>query len=237
MKFYRAFFLKLSMVISGTIAVDIVYITDLPAFSLLAPCAAGAVSEAVQGLTENLCPGAVTALEYCACTQDQKSAQIASTISSQVLNTCSSTASDDVHSASAVFSVYCNQGENSAPFPPITNGVTQYISDLPAYTDLGPCAGDALSNVLAELTELRCPPAASALVSCACLKNQNSLLVSENINTQVLNSCASTHTQDVSSAQAVFAGYCGLNNGTSSFPTISQLPGSLTYYITAMTEL
>ena len=58
-----------------------------------------------------------------------------------------------------------------------------------------------------------------------CNKNQNSLRASQGINTSVRYSCAS-NTEDISSAQAIFAGYCGLNNnGTSEFPKAEGPPG------------
>ena len=85
-------------------AADLVYVTDLPSFSSLAPCAQDAVSNQVQDLTESACPQAVTALESCACSQDNNAASVVSAISTDVLNYCSSTATDDVASASAVFS-------------------------------------------------------------------------------------------------------------------------------------
>jgi hypothetical protein len=44
--------------------------------------------------------------------------------------------------------------------------------------------------------------------------------------------CGSTHSEDLTSAQAVFAGYCEMGNGTTSFPTASYLKGDVTYYIT-----
>lgn len=83
---------------------DIIYVTDLPIFSSLAPCAQYAVSYQVQDLTESTCPQAVTALESCACSQDHNGASVASAIASNVLEYCSSTATEDVASASAVFS-------------------------------------------------------------------------------------------------------------------------------------
>lgn len=67
-------------------AADTVYVTDLPIFSALAPCAAWAVSNVIQGLTELACPAPVTALESCACTQDQNSASISARLSTAVLN-------------------------------------------------------------------------------------------------------------------------------------------------------
>ncbi|KAE8442365.1 hypothetical protein EG329_003436 [Mollisiaceae sp. DMI_Dod_QoI] len=222
--------------VEDVLAIDLVYVTDLPVFSALAPCAQFAVSYEVQQLTREQCPAAVTALESCACTQDQNSAAISSSISSQVLYTCGNTASDDLTSASIVFSAYCNQGGPVSTQPPGPT-VTQYITDLPAYSELAPCASNALSYLVMGMTRSDCNTLGpSALASCVCTKNQNSLAASESLNTQIKYSCGSTHSADITSAQAVLAGYCGLANGTSSFPTPSYLPGSVSYYITALPQ-
>ncbi len=86
-------------------AADTIYVTDLPQYSSLAPCAQYAISDQVQGLTESACPPGVTALASCACSKDNNAASIASAIVTGVLGYCSSTATEDVASASAVFSV------------------------------------------------------------------------------------------------------------------------------------
>jgi hypothetical protein len=44
--------------------------------------------------------------------------------------------------------------------------------------------------------------------------------------------CGTIHTEDSSSAQAVFSGYCGMQAGTTAFPSPSYLAGDVTYYIT-----
>jgi hypothetical protein len=147
-------------------AADIVYVTDLPAYSSLAPCAAEAVSYHIQGLTESTCPQGVTALESCACTQDNNAASVASGIASNVLYYCSSTATEDVASASAVFSRYCNQGSPGPAVTPAPTLVSQYISDLSAYSNLvGPYI-PAISPTL-TLTFIRhlAPRAALAMLS------------------------------------------------------------------------
>jgi hypothetical protein len=77
----------------------------------------------------------------------------------------------------------------------------------------------------------KCPTNAPALASCACKKNQNSLVVSQIINSEAKSSC-SGHSVDVSSAQAMFAAYCAMNDGTTKFPVPSKPPGDMTYYIT-----
>lgn len=150
----------------------------------------------------------------------------------QVGYSCGTTATDDVASASAVFSAYCNQATTVAVPTPTAGAVSKYITDLPAFSDLGPCAGSALSYVVQYLTNAKCPTGASALESCACTKGQNSLAISESLSTYVSYSCGSSHSQDITSAQAVFAGYCGMGAGSSSFPTPSVLAGPVTYYIT-----
>jgi uncharacterized protein with beta-barrel porin domain len=120
----------------------------------------------VQGLTGEKCPASVTALESCACTKDQNSAAVVASIASNVQENCGNTASEDVASATVVFSAYCNQ-QNAVTLPTGVP-VTQYITDLPAYSDLGGCASDAVSYVVQGLTGERCPAAASLLVSYLC---------------------------------------------------------------------
>jgi hypothetical protein len=117
-------------------AADIVYVTDLPVFSSLAPCAASAVSYVVQGLTESSCPQGVTALESCACGGGGVPHAVSSNISDNVLFYCSSTATEDVASASAVYSSYCNQGKPGPSITPAPTLVTQYITDLTAWSQL-----------------------------------------------------------------------------------------------------
>ncbi|KAF4632516.1 hypothetical protein G7Y89_g5603 [Cudoniella acicularis] len=218
-----------------------VYVTDLPAFSSLAPCAASAISYVVQGLTQSICPSGVTELVSCACTQDSNSAAIASSITTQVKDDCSSTATADITSALSVFSGYCNQGTAVAAAAtttgPAASGVTQFITDLPAFAYLAPCAQSGLSYAIQNAAKNDCPTQASGLQSCACTKDQNSLAASENINSDVSEYCdGPTHTADISSAQAVFAGYCGLAGGSSVFPSPSYLAGKMTYYITDLQQ-
>jgi hypothetical protein len=211
---------------------SIVYVTDLPEFSSLAPCAASAVSYVVQGLTNTKCPVLVTALESCACTKDQIPAAVATGISSSVLYSCGSTATDDVASASRVFDRYCNQDAVVTSAAPAPTLVSQYITDLPAFASLAPCAASAVSYVVQSLTNRQCPEGPSALASCACSKNQNSLAASGSLNSAVKYSCGSTNTEDITSAQSMFAGYCALGAGVTSFPVGTGLAGSLTYYVT-----
>jgi hypothetical protein len=223
------------LAVTSVAKADIVYVTDLPNFSALAPCASAALKYAVQSLTYEKCPEAVTALESCACTKDNNAVAVSSTIASNVLESCGATASEDVSSASVVFDNYCNQDVSATPFAAPKHPVSVFISDLPAFSDLAPCGRSGLSYAMYSIAYTLCPSEATALAPCACQKNQNSLVVSQYINTEVRSYCGSTMTEDVSSAHAVFSGYCGLNNGTSDFPTKSELT-AMTYYITDLQE-
>jgi hypothetical protein len=149
-----------------------------------------------------------------------------------VLYSCGSTATEDVASAADAFSAYCNQATAVAVPTPTSGAISRYITDLSAFSDLAPCAQTALSYSVQGLTNSKCPSGASILQSCACTKGQISLSISEALSTAVSYTCGSTHTADIASAQAIFAGYCGLGNGTSDFPTPSPLAGKMTYYIT-----
>lgn len=122
--------------LGALVAADIVYVTDLTVFSSLAPCAASAVSEAILGLTQSSCPQGVTALESCACSKDNIPKVVSSSIASSVTYLCGSTATEDVASASAVYSAYCNQGSPAPAITPAPVLVTQYITDLAAYSQL-----------------------------------------------------------------------------------------------------
>ncbi|KAI2633165.1 hypothetical protein GGS26DRAFT_555510 [Hypomontagnella submonticulosa] len=215
-------------------AQEIVYVTDLSIFTVLAPCAARAVSANVQSQTYENCPEAVTDLQSCVCTKNNNFASISTGISKSVSYSCGSTASEDQASAASVFSAYCNQA-SVTPFPTPSNPVSQYITDFPAWQDLAPCAASGLSYIVQSMTYDLCPAEPGLLATCVCNKNQNSLRASQGINTSVKYSCSS-HTADIESAQALFAGYCGLVKGTSSFPTTSDPPGDMTYYITALPE-
>ncbi|VBB80131.1 Putative protein of unknown function [Podospora comata] len=224
--------LLLSQTITLVVSQSVVYVTDLTIFNSLAPCASWAVSYNIQSLTRNACPQAVTELQSCVCSKNNNFASIASDISSSVRLTCGSTATEDQSSAATVLSAYCNQA-TPVSFPSPT-AVSVAITDIAEMDLLAPCARSALSYAVRDLRG-KCPTDNAGYASCACFKNQNSLLVSQEINTSVRRACSS-NAADVSSAQAMFAGYCGLNNGTSNFPKPTDPPGAMTYYVTDLPQ-
>ncbi|KAI0545016.1 hypothetical protein F4679DRAFT_588945 [Xylaria curta] len=226
---------------------NVVYVTDLSIFTVLAPCAQAAVSGNINYATVSDCPSAAAGLQSCLCTKNLKS--ISSAISSsidyrcyvisiisrsKIKDTCGSTATDDQASAQTVLSGYCNQAAIT-PFPSPSHIVSQYIVDLPAYHNLAPCAQSGLAGIVLGMTYDRCQTDASLLATCACKKNQNSKWATDQIASSVKFYCDS-HTADITSAQEIFAGYCGLVDGTSSFPATTNPPGDMTYYITALKE-
>ncbi|KAK8014407.1 hypothetical protein PG990_007703 [Apiospora arundinis] len=224
------------LALSGSLATasDIVYVTELTIFTELAPCAASALSYNVMSMTYSACPQAATDLQSCVCSKGSIPSVLQAAISKSVSSSCGSTATDDQASASRVYAAYCNQA-NITPFPKPTQTVSQYIMDFPEMAQLAPCAASAVSYNVMSMTYDLCPTDASLLAPCVCNKNQNSLRVSQGINSGAKSSCSS-HTADVSSAQAMFAAYCGLVNGTTSFPTPSNPPGDMTYHVTGMAE-
>ncbi|KAI1177117.1 hypothetical protein F4777DRAFT_227624 [Nemania sp. FL0916] len=204
--------------VSIVAATDIVYVTDLSIFTVLAPCAQAAVSGIIDYETVDNCPTAAAELQSCICSK----------------NTCGSTATDDQASAATILNAYCNQ-DAITPFPSPSHTVSQYVVDLPAYHQLAPCAQTGLGGIVLGMTWDKCQADASLLATCACEKNQNSAWASSQIESSVKENCEG-HTEDVASAQAVFSGYCGLVEGTTSFPTTSDPPGNVNYYITALKE-
>ncbi|KAK3899374.1 hypothetical protein C8A05DRAFT_37015 [Staphylotrichum tortipilum] len=214
-------------------AASIAYVTDMPVFSALAPCAQSALSYNILSQTYDKCPEAATDLQSCVCTKNNNFASISSKISLSISYSCGSSASDDQTSAQSVLSAYCNPSATIS-FPSPT-AVSAYITDLPEFDYLAPCAQSALKYAVGTMTYYNCLSDAPELASCACNKNQNSLDVSRIINTSAKYSC-SGHTADISSAQAMFAAYCAMNAGTTKLPLPSKPPGDMTYYITDLPQ-
>ncbi|KAL5349338.1 hypothetical protein ACLOAV_005628 [Pseudogymnoascus australis] len=209
-------------------------ISDLPNFSSLAPCAQTAVYVAVGQLTNNECPSGVVALQSCACTKGGIATNVQKSISSTVAARCGTTASEDFISASQMFNQYCSPGAKVTTKPANPNALAVYITDLPAFSYLAPCAQTAVSNAVQGMSADKCPKGPSALNSCVCTKNQNSFAASSSIVAAVQYTCGSTQNADISSAQAVLAGYCKLGAGVTSFPVPSNAVGKMTYYIIDM---
>jgi len=80
--------------------------------------------------------------------------------------------------------------------------VSYYITDLPQFTSLAPCARSGLSYGVFANTYSLCPEGPQALASCACLKEGMSVYASSEITSSVRYYCSS-NVADVTSALAV----------------------------------
>ncbi|KAI1326560.1 hypothetical protein F5Y16DRAFT_226612 [Xylariaceae sp. FL0255] len=223
-------FLALASWLALTSGTDVVYVTDLSIFTVVAPCVQTAISDVIFYLTDSLCQSDAPALQSCVCSQDNNFPSISKTISEGVSDACGSTASDNQATAATVLLAYCNQNSNYAlPSPTVT--VSDYITDITEFQNLAPCAATALSELVQSMTNTRCPSSADLLATCACEKDGNTDYLSAQIRTDIGFWCSS-HSEDITSAQNMLNAYCGLVNGTSSFPQPTNPPGDMTYYIT-----
>ncbi|KAF6789967.1 hypothetical protein CSOJ01_14689 [Colletotrichum sojae] len=215
------------------IAANIVYVTDLSIYTLLAPCAQTAISYNIFSQTYSACGEAPTDLQSCICTKNNNLGAISTSISKSVSYSCGSSASDDQTSVAAVLSKYCNP-DADVNFPtPTANIVTQYATDVPAFSNMAPCAQSGVSYAISSMTSL-CPEPASLMAPCICAKNDNSARVSRSIASLVRYSCSNA--ADVTSAGDFYNAYCAMNQGTTAFPQPSPPPGDMTYYITALSQ-
>lgn len=171
----RNFLALMALSASAAIAQDVVYVTDLTIFTALvcslsfvshlimehevcisravltstvqAPCAASAVSYNVQAQTYDNCPEAVEDLQSCVCTKNNNFAAVSKAISSSVSYSCGPTATQDQASAATVLEAYCSQGDEFS-FPEPETSVTEFITDVPGFGDLAPCAASGLAYVV-----------------------------------------------------------------------------------------
>ncbi|KAM0276564.1 hypothetical protein ACHAQH_006616 [Verticillium albo-atrum] len=209
---------------------DVQYITDLELYSLLAPCAQTALSQNVQNQISS-CGEAVTDLQSCVCTKGNNYADISTSISSSMSWNCGTTATEDYSSGYVVYSAYCTPDKTFNLPTPTANLVSEMITDIPMFTNLAPCAQSGLSLAVGRMST-NCPEANNQYAPCVCTRNENPLQISSDIKSAVSYNCENAH--DITSAQDFFSAYCGMNDGTTAFPTPSNPPGDMSYYITAL---
>ncbi|TEA12339.1 hypothetical protein C8034_v006037 [Colletotrichum sidae] len=198
-----------------------------------APCAKTAISYNVFSQTYSACGEAPIDLQSCICTKNNNLAAISTSISKSISYSCGSSASDDQTSAAAVMSQYCNPDATVNFATPTANIVTQYATDLPAFSNMAPCAQSGVAYAISSMTSL-CPEAASLMAPCICAKNDNSARVSRSVASLVRYSCSNA--ADVTSAGEFYNAYCAMNKGTTAFPQPSPPPGDMTYYMTALSQ-
>ncbi|KAK4103287.1 hypothetical protein N658DRAFT_494616 [Parathielavia hyrcaniae] len=209
------------------------YVTDMPIYSALAPCAQSAISYAVMSNTYSVCPEGAAELQSCVCTKNKNLASVSSRIATSVSYSCGDAASHDQSSVQTVLSAYCDP--TATITLPTPTAVQVFITEIAEFSYMAECAQSGLKYAVASMTNTFCPTDAPALADCACNKNKNSAMVSSVINSRVKSSCSGI-LPDITSAQAMFAAYCGLNAGTSAFPVPSPPPGDMSYYITDLPQ-
>ncbi|KAH7161632.1 hypothetical protein EDB81DRAFT_350835 [Dactylonectria macrodidyma] len=218
-------------------ATDVVYVTDLEIYTLLAPCVASAISYDVFALTYSTtaCGDSESALQSCACSNEGRFNDLYSSISTDVTYSCGSSATDELTSASKMMEQYCNQDEMTVTFfSPTANLVHAYITDLPQMDYMPPCAQSAVSEAVMGAGAYNCPEAAELFAPCVCSKSDVVSSVSDVLRKSVKYSCSNN--QDVTTAQNFYNEYCAMNEGTTSFASPEGPPGDMTYYITALPQ-
>jgi hypothetical protein len=225
------------LLISTSLAQDVEFVTDLDAYSLLAPCAADAISSIVAEQTQyNTCDGGVTELQSCICSNTALAKNVTSSIEDKVKSSCGGNGdSDDQMSASRVIAKYCDP-KLKVEFPtPTTNIVNAYITDIGAIENLPPCASSALESAVMTMPESRCPTGAVSLYApCVCSKDVVVEDISFYISLSVGEKCSND--ADVTSAFKLYTNYCNMNKGKTSFEMPKNPPGDMTYHITGLPE-
>ena len=199
------------------------YLLEFPLVSVLAPCASQGLSWAADSLTVD-CNTAAKPPVYasCACLKNQNSAFMTEQLSTQITRNCGTTATDDISSVLSVFSAYCIAAQPAAVAATTTPAAATapQITAVPGTSALAPCAAGAWSWAIDSLTQdcnLNAAPTLQA--SCACLKDQNSAFMTEQLSIQVTRNCGTTATDDISSVYALFSSYCGYAKAVSAAAT------------------
>ncbi|CAG9982499.1 unnamed protein product [Clonostachys byssicola] len=236
------------------LAADVVDVTDIGIFSQLAPCAASALSWAVnRESSASSCSGA-TQLQSCVCSNSAISNKVLATMTTDLTSSCGGPATDDINSAKQVYTKFCNP-DSTITFPsPTTNIVNAYITELSEMQYMAPCAQSGLSAAVmgqvgftaiytrvfqdGSLTTSgkmsKCPKDADRYAPCVCSKPHVTSSVSNALVSSIKYYCSNT--EDLSFAQTFYHEYCAMNNGTTSFAVPSGPPGDMTYYISALPQ-
>ncbi|KAI9150241.1 hypothetical protein HJFPF1_09998 [Paramyrothecium foliicola] len=221
-------------------AKDPVYVTDLKLFSSLAPCAASAITYGINAITASTsaCGEGEKQMHSCVCSHTADFNSISSRVSTEVISSCLGTSSasvtDDISSASLMLKQYCSQ-DATITFSEPEHKVNAYITELSEIATLPFCAQSALSYAVANgVGWYKCPEDASLYAPCVCGKGGVAAEVTSSLSSVARTTCSNA--EDASYALDFFAGYCGMNDGTTSFPTLKNPPGDMTYHITGLPQ-
>ncbi|KFH45408.1 hypothetical protein ACRE_037520 [Hapsidospora chrysogenum ATCC 11550] len=217
-------------------------VDEITAFKLLAPCAATALSYAIDAQTQEAdCGPSPEELQSCICSDDGLRDDVGSSIKSDISSRCGPFSVDaDLRSATRVFNQFCSPDKTVEFDTPTENIVTDYITDLDEIKHLGPCASSGLAAAIGELIiikqfESRCPEPVSLFAPCICGKENFDSQASKSISLSVSFSCGG-YREDIDSAYIFYKAYCAMNDGTTSFPAPSSPEGDMSYHITALPQ-
>ncbi|KAH8172368.1 hypothetical protein LIA77_06623 [Sarocladium implicatum] len=215
-------------------AADIVYVTELEIYTLLAPCAAEAITYNLAEQTRTTrCGTDVEDQQSCICSSTAVLGDVQLSISNDIASSCGTKAIEDQSSASSVLKQYCNPDSTITFATPTSDVVQAYITELSEMQYLPKCAQSALSEAVMGHGS-RCPEDASLYAPCVCTKDHVTSSISEVITKSVEYSCSNK--EDITAAQDFYHEYCAMNNGTTSFAPPQGPPGDMTYYITAIPQ-
>lgn len=227
-------------------------ITDLDLYSMLAPCAASAISENISKFSsKSACPTGDRQLQSCVCSQSELLSQVSRNVSAAVLRDCGSSATDDTWSASKALELYCSPGATITFLTPTTNIVDARITNVPEFSLLAGCAQFAIQyglmydvRILPNTISLQqsqwrirtncvqvtdnCPTAPSLYAPCVCSKSDVVETINKSLSTVVFASC--NNKEDASIAVEFYSQYCAMNQGTTSF-ALHTPPGDSEYSI------
>ncbi|TQV94392.1 hypothetical protein V2A60_002578 [Cordyceps javanica] len=183
--------------------------SDVAAISSLPPCVQSGLSAAVNAAAYDGCPTVANMWAPCACSKKNIVDQINSSLGPEVRKSCSN--ADDMTLASSFYTQFCamNQGTTSfGPMPGPPGDMTYYITALPQFSSLRPCAQSGIIQAVMSQSSYLCAPGPQALASCVCLKPGILGKASQSLTGSVKYNCDNTALADVSSAADVLDYYC-----------------------------
>ncbi|KAK8150479.1 hypothetical protein G3M48_001687 [Beauveria asiatica] len=183
--------------------------SDVAAISSLPPCVQSGLSAAVNAAAYDGCPTVANMWAPCACSKKNVVDQINASLGQEVRKSCSN--ADDVTLASNFYTQFCAMNEGTTSFgamPGPPGDMSYYITALPQFTSLRPCAQTGIVEAVMSQSKYLCAAGPQALASCVCLKPGILGKASQVLTSSVKYNCDNTALADVSSAASVVEYYC-----------------------------
>jgi hypothetical protein len=218
-------------------AADPPFVTDLEIFSSLAPCAATAVTAALNAVTYSTseCGAGESKMHSCICSNSADFAAVSSTLAESVTYSCSAAKefTEDMSSASVVLKQYCSP-DLQLTFAEPERKVAALITDIAEKTNMPSCAQSAIHYVVMNAGYDRCPQDASLWAPCICSKSGVVDDINRSLSSYAKSTCSNN--EDATSARQFYSDYCAMNQGTTKFAEAAKPPGDMTYHVTALPQ-